>query len=400
MPLTDDPWLPAPNEDGTYPTVRPAAPINVYRFDGSTLFALPNVECLSIVEREGTDPSSATFRYNLASGLAGAPATIEQALGTGTTGDYLIQTADRLVVQATNPAGLVQCIFDGEAVDFGMGLGADEESVWISAIGIAWHAWDFPIGGAIIRDGSNPTKVTDLATDVIAHFNPDGQANCTPVGYEAGTKSDTSDRLYPTFLDPSIIREPVVLTSWDVAKGVRYILYTCNPTEQYVTNPDGSALDTLLGTSDDKGNPVGSVTPVDIPDLPITGRDWPGTVYKLVREIGFGMHFRLLTQAGGLPQTGLDIFGQQAGTLKSIYLAARGTPFDPSQFNFQRGLGPPRRRGCGEPVDRPGRPDPVGGLVRPCGRLPVLERRRGLDHRDRRLRQGEPRLHDDEPERL
>ncbi|WP_435005154.1 hypothetical protein P12x_003048 [Tundrisphaera lichenicola] len=327
MPLLDDPWLPAPDGDGKIPAVRPAIPVAVSRFDGDSTFEpLPNVQCLWIEEREGTDPGRAGFRYNLASGLEGAPASIEEALGTGFAGALAVNAGDRLVVRATLPDGSTEDLFDGIAVDFGLGLEPEVEEATISAIGIAWRLWDAPIGGASFRDSIDPVTVNDVETDLVAHFNPDGLPNCIVEDAEmAGTISGSIDSRYPTFFDPLVLRDEVLPSFWTLPKAIRYLLFLENPDETYVINPDGATLDALLVDPD--GDPI------VVPDLPVTGKDLPGTVYSLIREVGFGMKFELATE-DGKPRTDLVLFKQQGGDVKHLYLGSRGTPFDPTLFNF------------------------------------------------------------------
>ena len=336
MPLFDDPWLPAPDHSGQIPAYRPACPVGVYRSDGTTLAPIANLECLSIAFREGTDPGHARFRYDLASGLAGAPTSIEQALGTGTTGSGIVEPGDRLVVLGMRPDGGTEPLFDGEATNFALDLGPDSEEVHIDCVGIAWRCWDRPIRGALIRDASDPKKVNDTRTDVVAHFNPGGLPNATPVGYEAGARSGARDRAYPVFLEPRIVRTPDLRTSWYLSMACRHVLFTENEAEDYVRNPDGADIDALLGTVDGKGNPIGGPPggPVVVPDLPISGKDWPGTVQRLLGEVGFGQKFQLSAGDGGIPTTDLVFFAQQGGAVKDLYLAPRGTPFSPALCNL------------------------------------------------------------------
>jgi hypothetical protein len=330
MPLTDDPWLPY-NQDGSVPTIRTVAPVTVYRFDGaSSLFALPNVECLSISIREGTDPGSARFRYNLASGLSGAPVSIETALGTDDSGDYVINAGDRLVVQASDPSGNIYCLFDGLAIDFGMGLDPEIEEVDIGAVGIAWHCWDNVIPGALQRNSGAARVIYDTLTALPAQFNPGGLPNCSPDGYMSGYQGSGNDFRYPTFVDPAVIQSPDVRTFWTLNKALRYIIFNLNPLQQYVANPDGTYLDGLLKSPGTNGD---TAAPIPCPDTPITGKDWPGTVHRLVAECGFGTAFTLSTVAG-LPKTSFAVFGNQTGTVKSLYLVPRGGDFDPTTCNF------------------------------------------------------------------
>ncbi len=332
MPLTDDPWL-VYNADGSVSPYMLAIPVSVYRFDGvSSLTLLPNVECLSITQSEGTDPGSAVFRYNLAFGIGNAPDSIETALATGIGGGYVVSVDDRLVVQAVRPDGTPVCLFDGLAVDFGMGLDPSNEDVQLGAIGIGSTAFDTVIGEAIFRDAAVPMGLLDTQTDLLAQFNPGGLPNCSPDGFMAGSVANGLDFRYPTFLDPQVIHTPDSRTYWTLAKACRYILFnpTGNPSQQYVNNPDGAYLDGLLVTQF-YGNPPTNA--IRCPDTPISGKDWPGTINRLVGECGFGTNFSLTTSAG-LPTTTFNVFDNQAGAVKSLYLAPRGTDFDPTLFNF------------------------------------------------------------------
>ncbi len=328
MPLTDDPWLPAPDGSGDIPTYRAAAPVAVFRHDGSSLAPIANLECLSISRREGTDPGHARFRYDLASAAPGAPASIEAALGTGSSGPAIVEPGDRLVVLATRPDGVAEPLFDGEATNFAMALAPEAEQVFIDCIGIARRCWDAPIRGALMRDADDPGTVADTETDVIAHFNPGGNPNCTPDGAEAGD----GERTYPTFLDALAVRSPDKRTQWTLPRAARYLLYRENAAEEFVTNPDGADLDALLVAADPGGDSAGK--PIAVPDLPVTGKDWPGTLARMVGDVGFGMRFVLEAGGGGLPTTRLVLFAQQAGTAKDLYLGGRGTPLRPDCFNL------------------------------------------------------------------
>jgi hypothetical protein len=335
MPLTGDPWLPY-NEDGTVPAARPAAPVGVFRFDGGSGFAaLPNVECIGCEDAEGTDPGSAQFRYNLASGLSGAPISIEQALGTGFFGSLVIESGDRLVVIGQRPDGSIEFLFDGLAITFGMGLDPSTEEVHIGALGIGWRSFDAPIPGAILRNSgivSATQSITAIPTDLPAQFNPGGLPNCTPDGYMNGFTTNGEDQRYPIFLDPLVIAQGGdQRTYWTLAKALRYLLFTMNPDQTYVNNPDGGYLDGLLVSPSASGD---TTMPIRCPDTPITGKDWPGTVNRLISNSGFGTNFQLTT-VGGLPVTNWNVFANQSGTVKQLYLSGRGTPFDARLFNLQ-----------------------------------------------------------------
>jgi hypothetical protein len=331
MPLTDDPWL-FTDASGNVPTIRRGAVVAVFRFDRSTFTSLPNVECLSIAKREGTDPGSARFRYNLASGLNGAPVSIETALGTQFSGGLVVNAGDQLVVTGTRPDGVAEFLFHGEAVEFGMGLDPVSEDVFLGAVGIGWRAWDDVIGGAILRDAGTPRALGDVPTDLAAQFNPEGLPNCTPDNFMSGSIGANGDFRYPVFLDPLVIGNPDARTPWTLPKACRYILNTANKNQKYVKNPDGGYLDQILVSPNASGD---QLAPINCPDTPITGKDWPVTVNRLVSECGFGTSFNLSADSNGLPTTAFAIYKAQAGPTKHLYLAARGTRFDPTLFNVQ-----------------------------------------------------------------
>ena len=181
-----------------------------------------------------------------------------------------------------------------------------------------------------------------LDTDLVAYFNPGARPNATPAGADV---EDEAGNTYPIFLDPLVVRDPDVRQMWTLPMAIRYLCYYENASQQYVTNPDGAAIDALLDSrSPDDGvnfNLADSTTyasePIEVPDYPATGKVWPNVVEDLLRPNGFGMAFRLETDGDGLPTTSLDLFRLQDSSpavVKDLYLQPRGSTLDPAQTNM------------------------------------------------------------------
>ena len=182
----------------------------------------------------------------------------------------------------------------------------------------------------------------DIDTDLVTYFNPQGRPNATPAGADV---EDEAGNTYPIFLDPLVVRDPDVRRMWTLPMAIRYLCFYENASQQYVTNPDGAAIDALLDSrSPDDGvnfNLADSTTyasePIEVPDYPATGKVWPNVVEDLLRPNGFGMAFRLETDGDGLPSTTLDLFRLQDSSpavVKDLYLQPRGSTLDPAQTNI------------------------------------------------------------------
>lgn len=337
MPLTD-PWLPV----APVPLGRDAATLAVYRYTpGSpgTYLLLDNVRCLAIERREGPEPSSARFRYvfTQTSADAQAPQSLEQALDTSFTGSKTIQPGDRLVVKAARPDGGIECLFDGYAFDFGGQIGEGSETAEVGALGVEVRARDTPLPGAIVRKADSvATAGADVPTDLPARFNPRGAPNCTG---DSNRSTNTAGKEYPVFVDPAVIRSTDVRFPWTLPRAARYLCYTAND-EALVQNPAATDLDNLVGrepkdgTAFDPADPA-TYTTSDLyaSDHPVSGKDWPTAVHELIRPRGFGQHWKLTT-FGGDPQTALSVWHPQTGTVKDLWLQARGAVLDLTLTNL------------------------------------------------------------------
>lgn len=317
--------------------------IKVFRYTPGgtpTTVQLPNVQAINCISREGSDPGTAVFRYDLTwPNPTNAPQTVEEAVNTLSTKPWVINPSDRLTIQATKPDGTKEILFDGKALDWEVVLSDREETVEVTAYGIAKEEWSTPIPGQYARDGDAPATVSDVVTDLPASFNPKGEPNASPAESDAGTDPL---KKYPTFLDPLVIRSPDVRRMWTLPMACAHILFKYND-ETYIKNPARADLDVELvakiPTSDstpfDPGNP-GTYTPKDliVADTPITGRDWPNAVNAMIQHFGFGMKFELTTDgATGAPINTLILYNPQEGTQKPILMQARGANLDRALTN-------------------------------------------------------------------
>ena len=327
-------------ESSGIPLARPAAPIGVYRYQaggvGNYEF-LANIQVLMIQYREGPDAGVARFRYVFDSASSSMyPNSFQDALSVDSGLPGVVANDDRLVVMTSDPNGNPIPLFDGFAQVPELGLASDREMVTFVAFGVAIREWDTPIGGALMRDADNPKQVSDYETDLVTQFNPRGLPNATPDGADA---DDGSGNTYPTILDPRVVRNPDVRRPWTLPMAVRYLCYRHNPTQTYVTNPDGSLLDGLLDSrepSSDGSNNI-QTEPLLVPDYPATGKAWPAAVRDLIGPNGFGMAFRLGSDDQGNPNTTLDIFRRQdnsSSSNKDLFLQPRGAALDPGQTNL------------------------------------------------------------------
>ncbi|WP_435021282.1 hypothetical protein TA3x_002292 [Tundrisphaera sp. TA3] len=333
-------------ETANIPIIRPPASVGVFRYrpDGSPPFEfLPNVRVLHIQFREGADAGTARFQYVFDDrGTPSVPHSFQEVMSVDASLPGVVSNDERLVVLSANPDGSHQVLFDGFAQVPELGLSPDREMVTFLAFGVAIREWDTPIGGALMRDADDPGVVSDVETDLLTHFNPQGMPNATPEGADAVSDSGQS---HPSFLDPLVVRSPDVRRHWSLPMAARYLCFRHNPGEAYVANPDGGHLYAILdsrkpgvGASflpDDPGSTASE--PIVVPDYPATGKAWPNVLRDLLDPHGFGMAFRVETTGDGRPRTALDIYRRQDGsdaTYKDLYLQARGSTLDPGQTNI------------------------------------------------------------------
>lgn len=334
-------------ESASTPLGRPAASVGVFRYDpaGGGYEFLPNIRVSTIRYREGADAGVARFRYVFGiPGADDAPNSFTDVMSVDATSPGVVANDDRLVVLTPNPDGSPQVLFDGFAQVPEMGLGPRHEVVTFLAFGVAIRAWDTPIGGALMRDATDPKEVSDRPTNLVTHFNPRGLPNATPAGADATTPAGDT---FATFLDPNLARSPTPQRLWTLAMAVRYLCFRHNADQTYVQNPAGTLIDQILDSRSPIGSGANGFLPGEsggfqsddliVPDLPASGKAWPAVIRDLLAPNGFGMAFRVETDDTGSPTTTLDLFRLQDGSssnLKDLYLQPRGATLDPGQTNL------------------------------------------------------------------
>jgi hypothetical protein len=328
------------------PLSRPPVSVGVYRYQPSgspTYELLGNVRVMSIRYRGGPDAGVARFRYVFdVANPSTDPTSFQDALSVDSTLSGVVRNDDRLVVFVDNPDGTSTPLFDGFAQVPELSLSPSQELVTFLAYGVAIREWDTPIGGALMRNADSPATVSDVETDLPSQFNPGGQPNATPDGADA---RDGFGNTYPTFLDTLVVRNPDVRRQWTLPMAVRYLCFRHNASQDYVRNPPGSLIDSLL----DSRSPVAGLTfqpddpdtytsqPILVPDYPASGKVWPLVLHELLEPHGFGMAFRLASDELGNPLTYLDIFRREdasSSVYKDLYLQETGAALDPAQSNL------------------------------------------------------------------
>ncbi len=327
-----------------------AVPLGVFRFDPSLAAdqrytLVPNARCDSIQYREGAEPPVARFRYVLddSDGTSNYPSQFEQLWPLAAVGPYVVQNDDRIVVLAIAPNGRSRVLFDGFAQVPQVDLSPTAQHVSFLAVGVAIRCWDSPVGGRYQRHADDPQAGAVVSVDLPTRFNPDGQPNCTPVGYDVNQADPTSS--YPVFLDPRLDRQPDPRTFWTLGKFVRYILAVHND-GKYVQNPDFSQLDALLQARAPLAD-SGFVDPVDageytaedvvIRDFDATNMPWPDAVSLQLGYAGFGMRFVTGEDEAGDPAQTLEIYRKDAAGQASpldLELPGRGAELDPARCNI------------------------------------------------------------------
>lgn len=327
------------------PLVRFATRVGAYRYrpgETSCYEHLASVRVLEIRHRDGPHPGVATFRYVFdESNMAVGPRSFEDTLSIDSNVPGVVANDERLVVLAFDVDGEPQVLFDGFAQVPELGLTPAQEQVHFIAYGVAVREWDFPIGGALIRDADDPIGGRDVETDVVTRFNPDGLPNATADGGDAVGPDGVR---YPTFIDPLVVRSADVRRHWTVPMAVRYLCFRQNSDQNYVINPGRETIDALLDSrSPGQGDSFFPDDPstyeanaIIVPDYPATGKPWPVAVSELISPHGFGMIFRLTTEAQR-PVTRLEFHRRRdatGGAYKDLFLQERGSPLDPGRTNL------------------------------------------------------------------
>ncbi len=326
-----------------------AAVVAVFAYDstqpaGEGYTLLPNVWCDRIQYREGPEPPVAHFSYLLDDSDAAVdyPSQFELLWPLAAAGPYVVRNDQRIIVLATGPSGSSRVLFDGFAQVPRVDLGPASQRVSFMALGAAIRCWDSPIGGRYQRHADDPKNGAVVSVDLPTRFNPNGQPNCTPDGYDVSQSNPSIG--YPVFLDENLDRQPDPRAYWTLGKFTRYILSVCND-GTYVKNPDLSQLDALLQT---RAPVAGSgyldpeiasdytAADVVIRDFDATNLAWPDALSLQLGYAGFGMRFVTAEDGSGNPCQTLEFYrkdgASQAAPL-NLDLLTSGSTLDPARCN-------------------------------------------------------------------
>lgn len=374
-----------------------AVQVGVFFFDPNSGYSLiPNVFVTDIQDKEGHEPTSARFMYILDDRAAamGFPYQFEDLWPLNSpdpndVGQYIVAPGDRIAVIAQFGDGSTDVLFDGFARMPQVDVTGRSQAVTFSAVDVSFRCWDVIIKGAIYRNGDPKNiQVTDGTQDVQTTLptrfnpagarNPTGQPNCSPDNYDTG-QSDASTA-YPVFVDQNIDRPNNTDQAprlWTLSGACRYLLSIYNPPDdsgsdtwdqqdeeditgdpedtdeadptyqQFVTNPDFSALTDLLDSRQPKQgsqyfDPSDPSTydsnPIVIRDFDATNMAWPDAMERLLGYYGFGMRWVLGQDGQGYPTHNLDIYRKDAAnpdSPKVAYMQTEGDTLDPSLSNVE-----------------------------------------------------------------
>lgn len=343
----------------------PVVPV-VYRYDpdadgGSGKYRpLPNVRVASIEFFEDERVPEARFFYTFGDPFADPadPQHIEDCLPVTSSGPRVVLQDDRLVVKvySQGPDGDVAIMFDGFAQVPQADAQGRQEVVTFMALGVPVREFDDPIAGAIVRDGDDPEQGEDVPTDLVTRFNPGGQPNATPEGFDHGSdgrdgdEEDEDGDTYPVFLDAELDRPPDRRRYWTLGMAARYLLFSRKllGTDIYkwvvVQTPD--AIDALLesrkprkeGGSIDPSDPdTYTDSPIRVQDLEAQADPWPVALKKLIDPHGFAFRWQLEFSEGGDPEWWVVLYRKDAETpRKQVYLQPAGYDGDPVALDPKR----------------------------------------------------------------
>lgn len=344
------------------PLTGDATLVQVYRLDSANQYShMPNIQCDSIVYREGAEVPVARFHYVLDdTGVADDwPSQWEQILRLsaikiepGHEGDtpedwerYIVFPDDELVVIGFTPKGKPRLLFDGFAQAPQGNVGDHGQVVQFTASGVAIRLFDEPIHERLERNGDAPETEgvgNRVWVDGHSRFNPkiQGQSrgNCTPDNHNENP--DDEDASFPIFLDPLIIpvgEDKPKATFFTLNKIARYLMGAKNGEEEWVENPDFSMVDRVLkGRRPKEG--LNYFDPDDpescdeedivIPEWDPTGKEWPKALESLLESQGFAMKFGLDQTADGLPRNYIDLYRKDGSS-----------PYGVKEINYQQHRG-------------------------------------------------------------
>jgi hypothetical protein len=346
---------------GDVPLARPSATIGVFRYDpeaeeDARFELLPNVRCLQIEWRDGSDPPSARFRYSfvdvdLAPYDPPDPSRFEQVYPYDSAGPGVVLVDDRLCVFAFREDGYSEILFDGFAMTPQADLDAETETVSFAALGTPFREWDYPLAGAIYRDADVPDRPgSDTPTGLPARFNPDGRPNASPKNQDSGE----APAQYPVFLGPVWPSNTISssdIRAWTLSMAARYVVTQGDDLETYVPVGDLTYLDSVLkavrpvdtnddGVIDGEDDASFEYEDITVPDVDVTGEAWPSALCRLIEPHGYRFRWTLTTDSSGEPAWSWKVWREDpvpsslaASPVKEVTLQPAGNPLDPGYTN-------------------------------------------------------------------
>lgn len=279
---------------------------------------LPNVRCLSVEFFEGARPPEAVFRYEFDPVYRedDDPRHFEDVLPVNAGGPHVAATDDRLVVRVFDLSGKSRLIFDGFAQVPQGNASRSQEAVIFQAFGTPVREWDDPLPGAVYRSSEDPQKGKDIATNRHVRFNPDGNPNATPNGYDHGStnRGESGDR-FPAFMDERIVRTPDHRRHFTLGMAARYVMFSRKvagvDTRKWLRFYLPSFYDQILesrvpypdagGVIDPADPSTYRDTPIRVQDLTVTTDAWPDALAQIIEPHGFTFRFELSENSDGDP---------------------------------------------------------------------------------------------------
>jgi hypothetical protein len=318
----------------------------------ASIDVLPNVVCESIEFRDGSEPSTARFRYLLDSTDPNSPFPITFADFWPLDADnpYLPLLDDEVVVFTYDDQGNRDALFDGFALSPQVDLTDKGQAGTFAASGVEVRCWDKPVHGTVYRPASDPElEGFEVTINVPTHFNPviDGtpRENCTPDGSDV---NDGEDNAYPVFLQHDLRRNPDPATFWTLPKLVNYLIGTADQGfEPWVLTPDAQFVyDYLVAMNPNNGeyydpNDPETFTeePIIIRDYYASGKAWPDAINEQLGYYGFASRFDLSLDSQGHPRAELVVYRKDddgTNSPKGLLLQATGATLDPGQSNVEQ----------------------------------------------------------------
>ena len=326
------------------PVWQSAANIVVGRYDveAETFSKLDNVRCERIEYRMGSTPGAAQFSYILdnsgAYSDANYPTSFEDVWPLGDASKALA-IGTEIIVYAVDSNNEVDVLFHGHVENPQINVTGQGQGATFTAADVSMRCFDRPIGGAYQRDANDPQEGRVTQTDLVARFNPDGNPNATPGGYDVDQGEDTS---HPVFLDSTLVLDPDQRRFWTLGMFARSLFQTRDTDElKWVDSPTAHFADETIDHDLQSIKPAsGNAGPIDlddpstyvaedilIDDVVASDRPWPEVLETTLNRHGFDMRFDLNQKAS-------DTSGSPPVPTHKVILSRSDGTFEPNPLDL------------------------------------------------------------------